>query len=114
MKVGQLTKDSADETRVTVDFTSWLDNAEVITGATMPVVVVEQTTTCLGTTPPPPVDTTPLLVASTTVVGAGLQVQMLLTAGTPGLTYKITFVASGSTSSRQKQVDILVSVRPPL
>lgn len=119
MIVGRTTKDSATIRRVTVDFTTngWLDTGETISGVTTPVVVVEQQAVwyngALSTTPiPPPVDSAPLVVNSITIIGSSTMVQLMLGVGTPGLTYKVTFVATG-TSGREEQIDLLVMVRTP-
>lgn len=119
MLVGRLTKDSADLRRVTVDFTDWLDVNETISAVTAPVIVVEMNAVfqigAWSATPlPPPVDSTPMIVVSTTVVDNGLMVQIMLDIGTPGLTYKVTFLATGSSSAREKQIDFFVTVRPVL
>lgn len=119
MLTGRLNKDSADASRVTVDFTQWLDTNEKITSITSPTVVVEQAATWQAgawtTQPPPPVtDSTPLLVANSFIIANGTEVQLVITVGTPGLTYKVTFVATGSSSLRVKQIDLLVTVRPVL
>lgn len=118
MLTGRLTKDSADHTRVTVDFTNWLDQNEVITSVSTPTVVTEQAAVWqygpYTPQPPPPIaDTTPVLVANSFIVAAGLMVQLILTSGTPGITDKITFVATGSSSFRQKQIDLIVNCRMP-
>lgn len=121
MLVGRMTKDSADFRRATIDFITngWLDDNETITSITTPVIVVEQNATWVNgayvtTPPPPPVDTTPLVLTSSFIVSGNQLVQLLLSVGTPGLTYKVTFVATGSSSNRQKQIDLLVTVREPV
>lgn len=119
MMTGRITKDSSELRRVTVDFTQWVDDLEVIASITTAVIVVEQNATWQNgawtNTPPPPVtDTTPLTLVSSTITDAGLQVRLMLGVGTPGLTYKVTFDATGSVSGRVKQVDMLVTVREPV
>lgn len=118
MLTGRLTKDNADHTRVTVDFTQWLDTNETISSVTTPTVVAEQSAVWqfgpFTPQPPPPiVDSTPVTVQNSFIIAAGLMVQLILTAGTPGVTDKVTFVATGSSSFRQKQIDILVNTRYP-
>jgi len=121
MMVGRITKDNADRRRIVVDFAilQWLDPGEIIASYTTPVVVVEQVlvqTNPYVTTLPstPPVDTTPLVVNDVAIIANGTQVQMYAEQGTPGLTYKVTFTVTGNTSTRIKQVDILVLVRMPV
>lgn len=121
MLTGRLTKDSADFRRATIDFITngWLDANETIASFTTPVIVVEQNAVYQNgayvvTPPPPPVDTTPLVLTSAFLVTGNQKIQLLLSVGTPGLTYKVTFVATGSSSSRQKQIDLLVTVREPV
>lgn len=118
MLVGRLTKDSADLRRATVDFitNNWLDSGETITSITTPAIVVEQNAVVNfppGQAFPAPVDSTPLTLASSAIVSSSQKVKLMLSVGTPGLTYKVTFVATG-TSGRHKQVDLLVSVREPV
>ena len=121
MLVGRITKDSADVRRVTVDFiaNNWLDTNEQLASITTPTIVVEQNASWqLGqyvtTPPPPPADTTPLTLVNSFLVTGNQLVQLMLSSGTPGLTYKVTFVATAATSQRQKQIDLLVTVREPV
>jgi ABC-type long-subunit fatty acid transport system fused permease/ATPase subunit len=119
MLTGRVTKDSADVRRFTVDFSQWLDAGETISALTTPVIVIELTAswtngTYISTPPIPPTDTTPLVIISSAILITGLQVQVLCGVGTPGLTYKITFVVTGASSGRQKQIDVLVTVRQPV
>lgn len=119
MLTGRLNKDSADASRVTLDFSQWLDTNETITAISTPTVVVEQLATWQAgawtNQPPPPVtDSTPLVVANSFIVDSSTQVQLILAVGTPGLTYKITFVATASSSFRLKQIDLLVNIRTVL
>lgn len=120
MLVGRSPKDSATIRRVTVDFITngWLDTGETILSVTTPVVVVEQIAVwqngTLATVPfPLPPDTTPLAVNSIAIVSSSQKVQLMLGLGTPGLTYKVTFVATGS-SGRVEQIDLIVFVRQPV
>lgn len=117
MIVGRLTKDQADVRRVTVDFTQWLDAGETVVSATVPVIDVRQQASWSDgpyiANPPPVVsDTTPLTLLSEAVVNGNTGVQLFLQAGTPSLTYVVSFIATGG-SGRQKEIDILVYVRVP-
>jgi hypothetical protein len=119
MMTGRLTKDSAEVRRVTIDFSQWLDSNEALSAITGPVVAIEQMQVWQQgqwvTIPPGGiVDATPLSVASAVILGSGTQARLMLTSGTPGITYKVTFVATAGTSGRQKQVDLIVTVRTPV
>lgn len=134
MKIAHITKDSADVRRFTVDFLNdeagpWLDDGEVISSITTPAITIEQYATWqYGSYVSPPIttptDTTPLVIVSAGIIAPTLngvsqgnvQVQIFVGVGTPGLTYKVTFVATGSTSGRQKQISVLVTIRgvPPV
>lgn len=127
MLVGRVTKDNADVRRVTVSFVDWLDANEVVQSFTTPVIAIEQQQVFQNgmwtTTPSPtPTDTTPLTVSSSGIVSVTCDdvttgaagVVLFLNAGTVGLTYKVTFTVTGSTSGRTKQVDVLVVVREPV
>lgn len=118
MLVGRTTKDSATIRRVTVDFITngWLDFDETIVSVTTPTVVVEQLAVFAPAGAPPalPADTTPMTVGSVAIVSNSQKVQLMLNNGTPGLTYKVTFVATGGTSARAEQIDFFVFVRPIL
>lgn len=124
MKLARITKDSADIRRMVVDFQNdsagpWLDLNEVLSTVSQPVVVVEQGAVWqygafVNTPPTPPVDTTPLVVNSAAIESDGTQVQLMVGVGTPGLTYKITFIVLGSTSGRTKQIDLLITIREPV
>ncbi len=123
MIVGRINKDSAEIRRITVDFAadqagSWLDPGEVIGSFSTPVIVVQQLAVwncgvpMLGVAALP-ADTTPLQLINSAISTDGTQVGFLIGSGTPGLTYKFTFVAAGSLSGRTKQIDIIVTVREP-
>lgn len=129
MLVGRITKDTSDSRRVTVSFVDWLDTNEAIRSTTTPVVAVQQNAVWGQGQPftvmpqPTPTDPTPLTVGSisvsnvtcddTGVTYTAAGVTMFLNSGTPGVTYKVTFTATGSISGRVKQIDLLVTVRQP-
>lgn len=118
MIVARIVKDSADTRRVIIDFAndpagSWLDTGETIS-AGLPTVVVQPAAVWIDNPSASPltvVDVTPLTVPQPTIVDGGLQVQMMLSSGTPGLTYVVTWLATGSTSGRVKQIDTTVTIR---
>ncbi len=121
MIAGRLTKDSAEVRRVTLDFFTdgWLDTAETIATVSVPLVVLEPSAgwvigNAVVSPAPLPPDVTPLVVsAGPFIVQQGQLVQLFVAVGTPGLTYKVTLLVTGSSSGRTKQVDILVFVRLP-
>lgn len=107
-------KDSAEKVRRDFDFSKWLDSAETISTLSLSAIVVEGG---FGVGPPPvtlPTDTTPLTINTSNSINADTGIRILWQAGTPGLTYKSTFIVTGSSSSRVKQVDVFVTVRPTL
>jgi hypothetical protein len=114
MLVGSTTKENPDRRRVTVDFIDWLDVGESVSVATPPVVTVD-TSGPWYTSPPavPVVDATPLTVYSTTMVDASTKMVLLLDAGTPGVVYLITALATGSISGRKEVIEVRVSVAVP-
>jgi hypothetical protein len=115
---GRTLKDTQDVTRITVDFSKWLDAGEVIgavTSATVTVLLSASwnTDVFVAQAPLPIVDTTPLVVLSEALVSNNTEVRLMLGLGTPGVSYVVTFVATGQTSGRQKEVDIIVTIREP-
>jgi hypothetical protein len=116
---GWLQKETAEVGRVIIDFGCWLDPGEVLGSVSRfslraadynpvaaswqvdyPLDFAEQATI---------VDSVPLVLTGATIVG-GKVVNVLLGAGTPGLTYIASFIAIASTSGREKQIDILVAI----
>ncbi len=123
MLAGRVNKDTQDFTRVVVDFSQWLDPGEIIGAATPATVTVMQEASWsvdpYVTQPPLPItDSTPLTVPNETIVsgtgGNNTAVQLFFGVGTPGLSYVVSFTATGQTSGRQKDIDIIVMVRQPL
>jgi hypothetical protein len=120
MIVGRTSKAPSETKRVTVDFSQWLDTAEVVGSITTPVVAL-QPTSYPGPFPYPasvvipteyPDDPTPLLVSGAFIISPdSLLVRLFATAGTDGNGYSITFRATGSTSGRIVEVRVDMSVR---
>lgn len=118
MIVGRLVKDTQDVSRFTVDFSKWLDSGEIIGAVTNATATVLQsaswnTDVFVAQAPIPIVDTTPLAVLSETLVSSSTAVQLKLGSGTPGVSYVVQFVAVGQVSARQKEIDIIVTIREP-
>lgn len=117
--VGKTIKASAETKRVIIDFADWLDAAETVDDITTPVVGL-QAEAWVGPWPPPiivdqvpviPDDATPLVCSSSQIVTpAGRYVYLFLDDGTVGNSYSVTFVATGSSSGRTKEVRVDVSV----
>lgn len=122
---GPVFKENMDIVRLVIDFTCWLEGGEVIYAVSTPAVAVE------GSPTPPwqndypldntsvtvvPVDAYPLTVQSVYFTLNGAQVEIRLSAGTPGLNYVVSVVATSSEPVRQrrKQVDCLVTIEQPL
>jgi hypothetical protein len=115
---GPVSKENYDLTEINIDYTNWLEPGETISFSMPPVAVAATPqvpwqqdypldaaiSACAGTV----TDTYPLTVISTSVEST--IAQALLQAGTPGLTYAVSFVATASISERRKQVDVLVFV----
>ena len=120
MMTGRITKDSAELRRVTIDFSKWLDTNETVSAVSSPGVVVQNATVwsqggeLVQAAPVQIVDATPLQVSSIAVMPGGTEVRLMLSAGTPGLVYAVTFLATGSASARVCQIDVLVGVRTEL
>jgi len=120
MLVGRITKENSDESRVTVDFSAWLDAGEVVTQVSNQLVIQGafgwNLTQPPWTAQPIPYDPTPITVAALGIITSGTQVQFLLNAGTPGMAYTFQFVAWGSTSKRKKTVEVGVQLTgvPPV
>jgi hypothetical protein len=117
-------KKNLDVTLLIFDFTCWLNSGETISTISMPSVHVE----AAAPVPPwqndypldntsayPPSDTYTLTIQSSTIASSSTQIQILVAAGTPGLSYVVSAVATSSaTQSRHKQIDCIVTIEMPL
>jgi hypothetical protein len=122
---GPITKENLDVTLLTFDFTCWLNTGESIGGISQPQIKLEgkvpippwQNDYPLDNTSvtQPPGDFYPLTVQSAAIAFSASQVQVRVSAGTPGLNYVVSVVATSSaTQPRRKQVDCLVTIEMPL
>lgn len=112
MLVGKTSKETNDRTRVVVDFIDWLDPGEAFELDNAPAVAVDSGAWSSAAPPvDPPDDTTPLTVFSSTMADSDTKVIFLLDAGTPGLTYLVSFLAVGSISGRFLTTEFRVAVQ---
>lgn len=113
MLVGRSAKENPDRARVVVDFFDWLDPGEGVSATTTPTITVDATGGWSCSDPAlitPPADTTPLTLVSLTMMDATTKAVLLFDAGTPGLTYLASFVATGGTSGRKQAIEIRMTV----
>ena len=116
MFVGAIVKEISDHSRVTVDYSKWLDPGESIQA-------VISNTIALGTSgwglqpyssqnppPPPPPDPTPLVFQSVELVNNATAVLMMLDDGTQGNAYTVTLVVHASPSLRELTVEVAVNI----
>lgn len=126
---GPVFKENLDITRIIFDFSCWLSDvddatSEPISAVIYPIIGLESNTTFppyqvdyplnLNTVSPALTDDYPLTVQSVSITHSATEIEVRLSAGTPGLTYVVSVVASAATTKRRKQVDCLVTVEPPL
>lgn len=116
---GRVSKSTTDVQRTEIDFVRWLDDDESI-GAVSQFSLLVDTSNPLATAwqtdypfdptaeDSPIEDTTPLILVGATITGTTANI--LVGAGTPGITYIVSFVARGATSGREKEVDFLVTI----
>ena len=118
--VRKFRKRTAEITRCLVDFSHWLDDGEAIGSLSQfslaivdePLATAWQVDYPFGPTETPVfVDTTPLILTGATTVGS-TKASILLGAGTPGGAYVVSFIATGNTSGRQKEIDFYLTVDP--
>ena len=123
---GPITKENLDVTLLIFDFSCWLNAGETIGSIAQPAIKLEgavpvppwQNDYPLDDTSvtKPPADTYPLMIQSAAITTTATQVQVRVSAGTPGLNYVVSVVATSSepTQPRRKQVDCLVTIEVPL
>jgi hypothetical protein len=118
--VGGIIKETAEVGRAVFDFSCWLDKDEVV-GLVSRFSLANQGSKAAVAWQPdypfdpvdaaadPPADDVPLVFTGSTT-DAGRVVNVLVGAGTPGLTYTASFVAVGNRSGREKQINFLVTI----
>jgi len=121
---GPVNKDNMDISRLIIDFTSWLDPNESITRIDHMMIKADPPQTA-----PPwqanypldetssiviPVDIYPLEFVRNSIIHGGKAVIVDMAAGTPGLTYAVSFSATAGVSLRRRLVDILMVIDIPL
>jgi hypothetical protein len=125
---GPVFKENLDITRLVYDFTCWLaeedeGTSEPISAVSYPIVGVEsnlgrdwQVDYPLGSnaTPTPISDDYPLSIQSVAIASSATEIEVRVSAGTPGITYVVSVIASSATTKRRKQVDTLVTIEEPL
>ncbi len=121
---GPVNKDNMDISRLIVDFSCWLDISESIIGLEHLAVFAEppqiappwQANYPLDETSSivVPSDTYPLEFIRNNVIQSGKAISLDVGAGTPGLTYAVSFVATAGVSLRRRLVDILMVIDRPL
>jgi hypothetical protein len=113
MLVGRTSKETTDRHRVVIDFMRWLDPGEGVSGLTIPVITVDNGSWQEGAPPgPPPDDITSMVLFSRNLLDANTKAEFLLDAGTPGVTYLVSFIATGSTSGRLQTIEFRVHIEP--
>lgn len=121
---GPVNKENMDLARFLIDFSCWLDTGESISKIEHLMILANPPQTV-----PPwqqdypldqtsstevPVDSFPLLPWDQSINADGKSVRMAFTAGTPGLTYAVSFTCTGAVSQRRREVDILLVIDLPL
>lgn len=118
--VATVAKDTAEVARLLADMSGWLDEDEVIGSLTRFSLVVNGSVPLatawqvdypfeLTVEVSPITDSVPLVMTGASILG-GTQASILVGAGTPGVSYIVSCIATGSTSGRQKEIDFYVNV----
>jgi hypothetical protein len=123
---GPVNKENLDIARFIYDFSEWLDESETVgqidhvaiatapPPPPQPPWQVDYPLDNTSATAPPP-DVYPLTIVDVAIpCMEGLGVEIKVNAGTPGLTYVLSFAMTGTTSHRRRQVDTLVTIDWPL
>lgn len=120
---GPVNKDNLDVSRLIIDFTCWLDANESVTeisyltvlaNPALPLPSWQANYPLDETSATPPVDTYPLVIIEQSVIHGGKAVVLDLAAGTPQLSYAVSFAAVAGVSRRRRLVDILMVIDKPL
>lgn len=125
---GPVRKENVDIIRLLFDFHCWLDDADVtdpISAVSYPIIGAEAKIPVppwqhdypldnTSVTAAPAEDTYPLSVQSVAISSSASRVEVRLAAGTPGITYVVSVIASSATTKRRKQVDCFVTIDQPV
>lgn len=111
-------KQAVDTRKLTIDFSRWLDADETIASiGNFAIQSSPPTTSGSWTSDFPavepvttPADANPLFMDGASVISAGTQVQLLISGGTPQLSYMVSFLVTAGPTQRQKEVDLFVYV----
>src|SRR5262245_34534065 len=118
--LGPVGKENLDVIRLIYDWSCWLDTGEHLAQIDFPSIQAlpyggsstnlrqdyPPDTQDAGTNPP---DTYPLMVLSEAITGSpGNFAEIKLVAGTPGFSYVVSYVVTGSSTQRRKQIDTLI------
>jgi len=116
--IGGIKKETAEISRAVFDYTCWLDGGETIALFGRSTIALGDCS-CIGSwqvdypccTPcgDIPEDTNPLKWNGITI-DAGRMIEVLVGKGTPGLSYTVSFLSSGSSSGRLKQINFCVTI----
>lgn len=109
-------KTYADVVRVSFNFSGWLRDTEVLASAGdfdltlgTPASGTWQLVPYTVPQPSPPADTTPLVLSGTEIIDGGKTLDVLLSAGTPGVGYVASLVAT-TDGGRRKELNFFVAV----
>jgi hypothetical protein len=124
--LGPVGKENLDVIRIIYDWSCWVDTNEHLAQIDFPTIQAlpyaastihwrqdyPPDTQAADTQPP---DTYPLRVLSEAITGSpGNVAEIKLVAGTPGFSYVLSYVVTGSTTQRRKQIDTLINIEQPL
>lgn len=123
--LGPVGKENMDVIRLQFDFYAYLDAGETIQIVEFPTISLAPAAAeqrlwnqdyPVGNdlTPVVLADTYPLSIVSEAITNMGLQVDIRLNAGTPDMTYVVSFVIVGNTTRRRKQVDTFIAIEHPV
>lgn len=116
--IGNSTKQHPDVRKYYFDFKRWLDVSDTISFLSNFSALPGQATWGwqvdypFGTVPSDIPDSMPLIFNQTALLMSGKTVSLMMSSGTPGLSYLVSFLATAATG-RAKQIDLVVAVTPP-
>ena len=127
--LGPVEKENLDVIRLIYDWSCWCDTGEHLAQIDFPTIQAlppgASPTNWRQDYPPdtasdtPPTDDYPLRILSeaitTAITGSpATTVEIKVIAGTPGLSYVMSYVVTSNTSRRRKQIDTVVTIQQPL